>query len=214
MLTLEEVETLLRLQTQAYDLLMWLADEANCDPEALSPETAAALREPESAGAWLKRRREGLPAELLPRELAGPFANLLSSFFSTSFHVRHLEFEGRLMESRVTLGASPGVGSGVGLEGCQVLALRHLAAAERLPIQEKEARTLVRRKSLHLASLLWTYAWELDRRAKQKTKGSVVHRIWRAIPREMRKPLTAARIWEAREQLLEAVREQYNAERP
>jgi hypothetical protein len=60
---------------------------------------------------------------------------------------------------------------------------------------------------LHEASLLWTYAWELDRRAKQKGKGSVVDRICRSIPREARKPLDVGQIWMAREQLLSAVRE-------
>ena len=55
--------------------------------------------------------------------------------------------------------------------------------------------------------LVWTYVWELDRRARNKGKGPVVHRIWRAIPSQTRRALTADRVWSARQQLLDAARE-------
>lgn len=106
MLTRERADLLIRLQSGAYDLLLWLADEANQDPAILSPEVVAALRQPDTTLRWLKRQRDRLPARLLPPEEDEAFAGLLSSFFSTSFHVRHLEFNGRLLEARVTLGTA------------------------------------------------------------------------------------------------------------
>jgi hypothetical protein len=207
MLQREEIEQLLRLQSQAYELLMWLADEATRDPNVLSPTAVGALQNPETAARWLTQHQERFPVPLRPAEFGGAFANLFASFFSTSFHVKHLKFEGRLLESRVTVGAPSERGAISGLEYCQILALRHLATAEKRPITEKEARRIVRRAKLHEASLLWTYAWELDRRSKEKGKGSVVHRLWRSIPRETRQALSVEQIWQGREMLLGAVRE-------
>lgn len=206
MLTRQELEELLRLQATAYDLLMWLADAANRDPELLSPDAVRRLSDPDLAPEWLEAQRGKVPEPLLPADPRGWFANLLSSFFATSFHVRHLEFGGRLVESRVTLGAER-PNSKTGLGQCQALALRHLAMAEKIRITEREAGQLVRRKSLSEACRLWTYAWELDRRAREKGKGSVVHQLWRALPKDTRKSLTVEHIWTAREQLLTAARE-------
>lgn len=185
---------------------MWLAEQAGQDPGLLSPEAAARLCEPASAAQWLELQRERIPAELMPAEPAGAFANLFASFFSTSFRVSHLDFEGRLLESRLNVGVREENQPRAGLEQCQALALRHLAAAAKVPITDKDARRLVRRKDLREASVIWTYVWELDRRSKQKGKGPVVHRMWRSIPAGTRKSLDVARIWEAREQLLSAVR--------
>lgn len=203
MLTRPELAQLLRLQATAYDLLMWLADAANRDPELLSPEAVRRLSDPDLAPEWLEAQRGQLPEQLLPEDPRGWFANLLCSFFATSFHVRHLEFEGRLVESRVTLGAEH-PNSKTGLGQCQALALRHLATAEKIRITEREAGQLARRKSLSQACLPWTYAWELDRRAREKGKGSVVHQLWRALPKNSRKSLTVEQIWTAREQLITA----------
>jgi hypothetical protein len=185
---------------------MWLADEANRDPQLLSPDAVARLKDADTAAGWLEEQRPRVPERLLPAETQGSFANLVSSFLATSFHVRHLEFEGRLVESRVTLGTYV-PNSKIGVGQCQALALRHLATAEKIRITEKEAGQLVRRKSLSEASLLWTYAWELERRAREKGKGSVVHDLWRALPKETRKALSVELIWEARETLLDAARD-------
>jgi hypothetical protein len=206
-LTHDEIAQLLTLQSQAYDLLMWLADDAIRDPYLLSPEAISAVKEPEPAAQWLNRHRDHLPQKMLPERMEGAFANLFSSFFATSFHVDHLEFEGRLLDSRVKVGVHEKSWTGFGLEQTQALALRHLASSEKIQITEKDARKLVRRKSLHEPSLLWTYIWEMDRRAKQKGKGPVVHRIWRSIPFDTRKSLNLEQIWHARAQLLDAVRD-------
>ena len=203
----EAIEQVLALQGQAYALLMWLADEATRDPDILAPEAVAALREPERALTYLERHSHRIPSHLLPADLSGAFVNLLSSFFSASFGVKHLEFEGRLVESRVTVGGEPDPKRGAGIEQCQAVALRQLASAEKMTLTDKEARYLVRRKRLEGPSLLWTYVWELERRAKDKGQGSVAHRIWRELPRETRKTLDIEQVWRAREELLSAVRD-------
>ena len=76
---------------------------------------------------------------------------------------------------------------------------------------QRQAGELVRtRRDLRDAVLVWTYVWELDRRARNKGKGRVVHRIWRAIPSQTRRALTADRVWSARQQVLDATREFLN----
>jgi hypothetical protein len=210
MLNRQQVAQLLLLQSRAYELLMWLGEERSGNPELLSPDVVALLREPETAAGWLEMNRERVPARLLPAEPAGPFANLFCSFFSTSFRVRHLELEDRLLDSRLTLGVGVKSPGHVGIERSQALALKHLAACEKMPITERDAHRLVKRNALREASLLWTYVWELDRRAKNKGKGPVAHRIWRSIPWERKRSLDVDQVWGAREQLLNAVREYYD----
>jgi hypothetical protein len=207
MLTRADVAQLLMLQGKAYELLMWLGAEGASDPDLLSPEVMVLLREPLPAGAWLHQERRRIPAALLPDEIEGPFANLFSSFFATSFEVKHLDFDGRLVDSRLTLGMGHGPASHVGLDQALALAVKHLAASEHISIPESAARRIVKRSTVRLAALLWTYVWELDRRSKKKGKGPVVHRIWRSIPWETKKALSAEQVWEARAHLLAASRE-------
>jgi DNA-binding transcriptional regulator YdaS (Cro superfamily) len=207
MLTREDVAQLLTLQAKAYELLMWLGAEGVKDPDLLSPAVVALLGEPLPAAAWLDQHRKRIPPALLPPRIEGPFANLLSSFFSTSFNVTHLDFGDRLVDSRLRLGMDRGLASHVGLDQSQALALKHLAASEGISITEKTARGIVKRATVRPAALLWTYVWELDRRSKKKGKGPVVHKIWRSIPWETKKALSVDRVWEARAQLVAASRE-------
>lgn len=206
MLTREHIAELLALQSTAYALLMWLGEASARHPAWLSPAMVALLHVPETAVPWLEQQRETIPARLLPADLKGAFTNLFCSFFATSFRVRHLAFEGRLLDARLMRGVSAHPPSRLGVEHCQALALKHLAAGEKLPITEPEAQRLVRRTTLREPALLWTYVWELDRRARNKGKGPVAHRIWRSLPGETRRSLDVEQVWAAREQLLEAVR--------
>jgi hypothetical protein len=204
----DDVAALLTLQAKAYELLMWLDRESVDNPELLSAHAAAELAHPGTAAAWVDRHRCELPVELTVPDPHGPFANLLSSFFATSFHVKHLEFGNRLVSARIVLGVSERAPDRTGLRQSQALALKHLAAAQRLPMTARQANELVRnRRDLRHALLVWTYIWELDRRARNKGKGPVAHRIWRSIPRQTRRALTADRVWSARQQLLDAARE-------
>ncbi len=206
MLDKSDIAELLTLQSQAYQLLMWLGEEAVNRPILLGPNIVKLLRHPKTAGQWLVAQREALPSNLVPNEPAGPFAQLFSSFFSTSFRVKHLVLDDRLVDSRLMLGITSPQPRQAGTVHVQALALKHLAGSAGARITEADARRIVKRESLRQASSLWAYVWELDRRARGKGKGVVVHALWRRIPWEMRKELTVAQVWEAREHLLEAAR--------
>lgn len=205
MLDKDQIAELLMLHSQAYQLLMWLGEEAVNEPSLLGPDVVKQLQHAKTAGEWLTARRDAFPTDLVPDDPMGPFAKLFSSFFSTSFHVKHLELDDRVIDSRLTLGTASRPKRPDTLR-VQALALKHLAGSVGIRITEDDARRLVKRESLRPSSQLWAYVWELDRRAKGKAKGSVVHTLWRLIPWETKKELTAVKIWEAREQLVSAVR--------
>jgi hypothetical protein len=206
-LSYEDVVELLRLQAKAYELLLWLSHESADNPDLLSVEAAASLARAGSAAAWFERHRSELPQDLAALDPHGPFANLLASFFVTSFRIEQVEFGDRLVWARIVRGASGGTPDRAGRAHSQALAVKHLAASERLPMTETQARDLVRtRRDLRDAVLLWTYVWELDRRARNKGKGPVVHRIWRSLPGETKRALTADLAWSARQQILDAAR--------
>jgi hypothetical protein len=200
-----QIAELLTLHSQAYRLLMWLGEEAVKEPSLLGPDVVQQLQHAKTAGEWLVARRGTLPTDLVPDDPAGPFAKLFSSFFSTSFRVKHLELDERVIYSRLTLGIGPSRPKRPGTLRVQALALKHLASSAGIRMTEDDARELVKRESLRLSSQLWAYVWELDRRAKGKAKGGVVHALWRSIPWEVKKELTVVKIWEAREQLVRAV---------
>jgi hypothetical protein len=88
----------------------------------------------------------------------------------------------------------------------QALALKHLANSQGTRVSDGEARKLAQRRSLQPHLLLWTYIWELGRRAKGKGKGAVVHSIWRSLPLTMRKDLNTEAVWAARQEIVAIVR--------
>jgi len=207
MIRREDTERLLALHTRAYGLLLWLGEQAAKEPRWLAPGVVARLAKPATSVGWLEQNRGEIPSELLPSGPIGDdFAALFSSFFDTSFRVDHLDFEGVLLDSALKLGAEDPSPGGRGMEHSQALALKHLAAFEKMFLAQDDARRLVKRRNLRAASLIWTYAWELDRRARGKGKGPLVRKIWRAIPLEIRKTLSAEVVWGARLELLEAAR--------
>lgn len=206
MLNHDDVASLLALQSSAYKLLLWLADAVSWNANFLTAEEAKLLHKPKTADQWLQTHRSQIPETLLPITLNDVFTNIFSSFFSTSFQVSDFD----LFETRIKTRAPGPTATRSEVRHCQNLALKHLATAEKLILLDNEADTLVRRKSLHEALLLWTYIWELDRRSKRKGKGQVVHEIWKSIPRETRQSLDADLIWSARQQILQAVRDYQN----
>lgn len=206
MLDRVQIAELLTLHSQAYQLLMWLGEEAVNAPSLLGPDVVKQLQHATTAGAWLAAKRDVFPTGLVPDDPTGPFASLFSSFFATSFRVKHLEFDERVIDSRLTLGIGRSLPKRSSTIRVQALALKHLASSAGSRISEGDARRLVKRDSLRLSSQLWAYVWELDRRVKGKAKGEVVHALWRLIPWETKKELTVAKVWEAREQLVMAAR--------
>ncbi len=207
MLTRERVALLLDHQAKAYALLMWLAGEANHDPALLAPAVVAQLRTPGTAAAWLTAARDhAIPGALLPRVIDAEFAALFASFFATSFQVTHLELGGRLVEARLIARPPAEAGSQVSVSASQALAIKHLAASEGLALTQDDARRIAKRPGHRQAAHVWAYAWELDRRARDKGKGPIVRELWRGIAIEIRKALTVAHVWDARAELLTACR--------
>jgi hypothetical protein len=207
MLNREEIAELLHLHQRTYQLVLWLGQQAVHHPEMLSPEIMQELMKPVACAAWLASHRSVLPEDGLPEgDISDEFANLFSSFFSTSFRVEHVSWNDELLNT--TLRAGPAANSApTGFVAAQALALRHLGGSEGIRISDSEARTLAKRKSMRQTLLLWTYVWELGRRAKGKGKGEIVHRIWRSLPIDVRKNLTVEAIWEARSELLKHLTE-------
>lgn len=201
------VAELLRLQAQGYRLLMWLDEQSVKDPALLSAAAVAQLREAASAAAWMARERAAIPPALLPGAAeAERFWNLFASFFATSFRVERLEFDDHLIDARLKLGAGEKAAARAGVEGAKMLAVKHLAGSQGLRLSEKEASRLVKRATLGEAALIWTYVWELDRRARHKGKGPVAHRVWRSLPWAVKRALDVEAVWAARAALLTAAR--------
>jgi hypothetical protein len=171
-ITRDEVAELLKLHHKAYELLLWVGRQAVRHPQTLSPAVVEVLTRPATCVNWLASNRSALPASLLPDgDIPDEFVNLFSSFFSTSFHVDHVSLGKELLDSSLSTGSAAGKTKPSGYLAAQALALRHLGGSEGTRISDAEARLLAKRKSLQPSLLLWTYVWELDRRAKGKAKG-------------------------------------------
>ena len=206
MLNYQQTEALLATQDQAYRLMEWLTREVARRPDLLTPQDAATLHQSDATRRWLDAHSSEIPSKLL-FDLNESFVNLFASFFETSFHIKHLEFDGKLLDSNVKVGLEQRKSTAFNPAQCQFLALKHLCNSEDVYLTDKEAKALVKRASLRESLLVWTYVWELDRRARGKGKGAVVHEIWRKLPVDVRKNLNAERVWNDREQLLTVVRE-------
>jgi hypothetical protein len=206
-----EVAHLLALHARAFGLLMWLDEASAADPTWLAMHNAEQLSRGASAAVWLEAHRAELPPELMVADPRGAFANVFASFFSTSFRIEHQSFDNRLVSARIVRGVDANQGElpdRTGVRAAQTLALKHLAAAERLRITGAEANRIVqRRRDLRDDLTLWTYVWELGRRAKDKAKGPVAHRLWRGIPWQTKRVLAVEDVWAARQRLVDAVAE-------
>ena len=139
------------------------------------------------------------------------FAHLLASFFQTSFHIVRTEFDGKLLDARLKRGAPdvssqhPRGGPKTSVFPILVNSLRRLAKESGVPLSEKTAQQLAKRKSIHSRLLLWSYVWELCRRATRSSKGPALHKLWRTLDLETRKTLNVQAVWLARQTLLESI---------
>lgn len=207
MIDRDDIKELLHLQAQGYRLLMWLDEQSVKTPQMLSAAAVAQLSEAASAAAWMARERGAIPPALLPtRAQEGRFWPLFASFFTTSFRVRRLELDDRLLDARLKLGTAATAPPQAGVETAKALAVKHLAASQGLRLTEAEAHRLIKRPALGEAAQIWTYVWELDRRARNKGKGPVAHRIWRSLPWAVKRALDVEAVLTAREALLTAAR--------
>ncbi|WP_203931983.1 hypothetical protein [Virgisporangium ochraceum] len=204
MLTRSDVASLLERQSRAYGLLLWLGRACAEDPALLDPDAVAQLGHARSVPAWIARHRHRIPTDLLPPTVDGAFAALLASFLETSFRIDHVHFDGRLVATHLVRGVRPGRLPREGVATARTLAVKHLLSAESVVVTGEALRRITRRADLAEPLAVWTYAWELDRRARGKGKGPVVHALWRGLPPAVRADLTADRVWAARGRLLAA----------
>lgn len=200
------ISRVLAIHSQAYKFLLWMDKQACQDPDVFAPDNVAAIRDATTCAVWLQVNRESLPPKLLPDDDdVSAFANMLGSFFDTSFRVQYVEFDGRILEARLTRGADEVAvrrTTGRSAEMVLVHAIRRLAQSESIPIAQAEARRLTKNNRFRAAALIWAYALELVRRAEGVSKGTVIRDIWRKIDRSTRLNLTAAHVWESRQRLV------------
>ncbi len=206
-----DVSTLLRLQRQAYGLLLYLDRRAATEPELLSPELVVQLSNGRTAVQWLRQSYSDLPQQLVPeRKLWEPFARLFASFFPTSFQVDHMELDGQLIESRIRRGRIRGGSNSGKVIGLIALAIKHVLSAENIRVDRDEARRLAERDDIRTESRVLAYVWELDRRARGKSKGAVVHRLWLSLPVSVRTSLDESVWWLAREVVINVIGKEKN----
>lgn len=206
-----EISHILKLHNLAYDLLMWLDKRASSDPYVLSPEQVEIIKSGKKCALWLNANRNSVPPELLPTEQDIPiFANLLSSFFHTSFHVQYFEFNNKIVDARLVADADQEAkqrrgGRQPGMTSKQILtlALKHLASSEGIKINETEAQKIAKHSGIEKDIIIWAYVWELGRRARKASKGPALHTIWRRIDLGIRKNLNSDLVWSSRTKILE-----------
>ena len=94
-----DISNLLTQHRNAYNLLLWLDKKAVHEDKMISPPAIASLKDSELCKAWIQKNRESMPQEFLPdSNQLDIFANVLVSFFRTSFHVKTQEFDGKVLE--------------------------------------------------------------------------------------------------------------------
>ena len=203
MIDKQDIKLLIKHHRIAYTLLMWLQKEAQEQPDILSPEVVEALSTRSTCEKWLRENKGDIPRKYYPKEKEWPsFISIFSSFFSTSFHIEHLTFDDELLDTDLKTGTynSP---TNVGTRKAKAQAIKYLLNSEGIRLSDSECREIVRIDELRQDIILWTYAWELDRRSKGKGKGTASHTLWRSIPSDIRKHLTDDIIWQARSNIIQ-----------
>lgn len=193
---MDDIRTVLRAQDLAYRLLRFMDRDA---ADWLEPESIDMLTHPDTSDAWFERRAGRLPREIVPApDEHAMVGRLVASMLETSFEIEAVEHEGLSQFELRQRRARAGLGRG-GVEGVAAEALRHVLNQRGVELLEEQARDLVHRRPQE--SLIVAYAWELRQRAKGKSKGPVVHRLWRTIDRETRTTLSEEVVWLARERV-------------
>jgi len=185
-----DVATALRLHSQAYGLLMHLADEGKRLPDRVQLRSLAAITSKHECALWLQTNLSTVPLAFRPpHDEFEWFANLFWSFFQVSFRIDTFEWDGELLDANFVVGG--GRGSGQGTRQTKQAAVRRLLRDRGHNPSNDAVRRLVKSKRLEPAVSIWTYAWQLRQRARGKNKGRSLRRLWRSIPFEARTSLTA-----------------------
>ncbi|MEO1229550.1 MAG: hypothetical protein AAFZ18_11635 [Myxococcota bacterium] len=156
-MTHEEIEKRIELHRETYALVIWLASEAMKRPELLSPEDVRHLRTHEGALAWLGQRRASIPPHLLPKTPpTREWARMFSSFFSASFVVEQLFWDGRVLETDVkTRSAVKPSSRKKELSVLRTQALRVLMRDRGLKLSADEAQRCARSEKIRKDLDLW-----------------------------------------------------------
>lgn len=207
-----EIRDLLALHQRTYDLLLHLESESLRDPGHLGPDDVQCLRTRAGALAWLREAWPGLPEALRPSaeyeaDANGATqpdfvrtANLLASFLDVSFRVSHLAWDGELIDTRVSLGASPAARGGRARAASRSTqrvkqeALTRLGRMHGCATTDKRLRAVVRHAPLAHDVSLCAYVWELRQRAHGRRRGPEVHSLWRSLPPEVRRDMSEPRL--------------------
>ena len=217
MQTTSDFATVLRLQQQAYDLLLWVGHRSFIDP-ILDATTIDILRDPERCQAWVEQRLKDVPHRLRPaKEEREIFGRLFASFFQTSFRIEKKEdYEGhyyRIIANKDQAAGKNKLGSRKAPRGLQrkrkneathlrMRSLVELLGGDQLPHFWDRVSDLLSDKQLRLEATIWAYAFGLLRRAEGESDGPAMHRLWKDMDQQTREHLTAERIERARTTLL------------
>ena len=169
----EGLEAALDLQKRAYALLLWIGREASARPHLLDAE---ALGSSTLAAHWLTRNLNVFPTELRPHlDELHPFALMLTSFFNTSFHVKHSGTARRLVrgqnfKDRRNKKYATSRAENAAEELCR-LAINAIAEEEGVPAPSGVVDELIQDDALNAAVSLWAYGCELVRRSQFATQG-------------------------------------------
>lgn len=201
----EELERAFDLQKRSYALLLWIGQNAR---RLLDQETFGSCR---SCVDWLKRHWNDFPVELRPGldELEA-FAKMLTSFFTTSFHIDAKNGTARLIRGQeFKNGRSKKYAAGKAAENAAELssiAIASLAETEGILLENDVRAAVFIDDKISEALSLWSYGCELVRRSEYASQGPAVHHLWKELAEKKKKRLNAEEIWKARTVLIEALR--------
>jgi hypothetical protein len=204
-MNIEDIAIALDLQNRAYALLLWTARKA---PGLLETDSLAAS---DSCERWLARHWNVFDTEF--RQSFGElksFALMLTSFFTTSFHLEEEGERRKLVRGRkfkdkrnkkYALGRA-----GIDAAELSRLALEALAQEEGIPAPGEVIEVFLHNDVLAEHLSLWWYGCEMVRRSDFASQGPAVHRLWLEVEENKRKNLSAEMIWRSREQLVVALK--------
>lgn len=221
-----DIERILRLQNFAYEFLLWLNQRAENEQQLLRDENLTKWRYAESREDWVRQMHGMIPLAMRPEEADIPaFARLFSSFFQTSFHLvenaprRGYDYSGHESgfvgseHRRLMPGAPGGKKTPKGkakidesARHLRLIALEELALENDLAPPRAQLETLLSDEAHSDALTLWTYFHELNRRSQFVSQSEAVRALWLAMDKREREKLTAAKVIQAREELLAALR--------
>lgn len=219
-----QLQQVLALQNKAYELLLWIDHHSGEQPDLLGEKNLEAFRFAASAQEWLRRMNGIFPLHLRVEENEiMPFSHLFSAFFNTSFHVDvtnrsdwHRNPRDYTVERRARL--VPGAPGGrrtkaqkekvaQSAHNLQIIALEELATEHDADSSRAQLEALAQKPELADALNLWSYAQELMRRSQFASQGAAVHAMWNTMDKKTRQSLNADVIWQARQQLLDALKQ-------